>query len=203
MATWYVACSSVTAVVMRTLLLALASAVAVSGTPALIDLPGVSSVAGKAAPETVVWLEAPGAKRAKPEKAVLDQRNLSFSPRVMAVQVGTRVEFPNSDRVFHNVFSTHDSSKFDLGLYPVGAVKHVPFDRPGLSRVFCNIHPQMAAYVMVLETPYFAVSGDHGEFVIRDVPAGTYRYHAWRPGAAIIKSTVTVAADTRLHVQWP
>lgn len=172
-----------------------------SGAPPLIDLHGLSSVAGKGVPEAVVWLEAPGAAR-RPEPAVLDQRNISFNPRVMAVQVGTQVKFPNNDRVFHNVFSTHESNKFDLGLYPVGTVKYLPFDRPGLSRVFCSIHPQMAAYVMVLETPYFAVSDARGRFVIAGVPAGTYRYRAWRPGAPIITDSVTVTADTELHVRW-
>lgn len=173
-----------------------------SGAPPLIDLHGLSSVAGKAVPEAVVWLDAPGAARSRPDPAVLDQRNLSFAPRVLAVQVGTQVKFPNNDRVFHNVFSTHESNKFDLGLYPVGTVKHLPFDRPGLSRVFCSIHPQMAAYVMVLETPYFAVSDARGRFVIRDVPAGAYRYHAWRPGSDILTNSVVVGADTELHVRW-
>ncbi len=101
-------------------------------------------------------------RRGTPREVVLDQRNLSFTPHVLAVQVGTTVKFPNDDRVFHNVFSFHDGHKFDLGLYPVGAVKQVPFDRPGLSRIFCNIHPKMAAYVMVVDTPYFAVSDQAG-----------------------------------------
>ncbi len=172
------------------------------GGPEVIDLQGTSVVSGKPMAEAVIWLEAPGAKRPRP-RAVLDQRNLSFSPRVMAVQVGTQVTFPNSDRVFHNVFSTHESNKFDLGLYPVGAVKTVPFDRPGLSRIFCSIHPQMAAYVMVLDTPYFAVSDALGRFVIDDVPAGTYRYHAWRPGGPILNDTIVVDAAARMLVEWP
>ncbi len=170
--------------------------------PELVDLQGTSIAAGKPLPEAVVWLDAPGAKRAAP-KAILDQRNLSFTPRVMAVQVGTPVTFPNSDRVFHNVFSTHESNKFDLGLYPVGAVKTVPFDRAGLSRIFCSIHPQMAAYVMVVDTPYFAVSDAQGRFVIDDVPPGTYRYHAWRPGGAIRSDTIVVSPSARMLVEWP
>ena len=100
------------------------------------------------------------------------------------------MEFPNDDRVFHNVFSFHDGKRFDLGLYPVGAVKHVPFDQPGLSRIFCNIHPQMAAYVMVVDTPYFAVSDRDGPFRDSGVPAGSYTYHAWRPGGQILNGSV-------------
>ena len=192
-----------TAVAVRVLLLASTWLLAIGGSPALVDLYGTSSVSGKAAPEAVVWLEAPALKRARTEPVVLDQRNLNFSPRVLVVQMGTRVQFPNHDRVFHNVFSHHDGKIFDLGLYPVGAVKEVPFDSPGLSRVFCNIHPQMAAYVMVLDTPHFALSDQSGQFVIRAVPAGTYVYHAWRPGGAILSDTVVVGPDTRLSVRWP
>ncbi len=171
--------------------------------PEAVDVRGVSTIAGRPLADAVVWLDAPvSAHRSKPAPATLDQINQSFSPRVLAVEVGTRVEFPNHDRVFHNVFSHHDGKIFDLGLYPVGAVKEIPFDRPGLSRVFCNIHPQMSAYVMVLDTPYFAVSDQNGGFTIRSVPPGTYPYHAWRPGGTILNETFVVDADRRMQVQW-
>ena len=169
-----------------------------------IDVPGVSRLSGRPVSDAVIWLDAPAStRRARTEPAVLDQRNLKFMPRVLAVQVGTRVKFPNSDRVFHNVFSHHDGKIFDLGLYPVGAVKEVPFDRPGLSRVFCNIHPHMAAYVMVVDSPYFAVSDAEGAFMIRGVPPGSYVYHAWRPGGDILSDSVLVGPTTRLVVEWP
>jgi plastocyanin len=187
----------------RLVSVALSTVLALAGAPASIDLSGVSVGAGdKPVAEAIVWLEASGARRTR-QKIVLDQRNLSFAPRVLAVQAGTPVTFPNSDRVFHNVFSTHESNKFNLGVYPVGAVKTVPFDRPGLSRIFCSIHPQMAAYVMVLESPYFAVSDAQGAFVIRDIPPGTYRYRAWRAGGATLSDTIAVDAGTRFRVEWP
>ena len=104
---------------------------------------------------------------------VLDQRNLQFSPHVLAVSVGTQVEMPNSDRVFHNVFSFHDGKRFDLGLYPVGTAKVVTFDRPGLSRIFCNIHPTMAAYVLAVDSAYLAVSDARGQFAMAPVPQGS------------------------------
>jgi len=127
--------------------------------PASAGLRGVVHVGSSPAPRVVVWLEAPQSSPAPPraQQPVLDQRHLSFSPQVLVVQVGTTVEFPNNDRVFHNVFSFRDGKRFDLGLYPIGAVRRVRFDRPGLSRVFCNIHPNMAAYVIVVDTPYFAI----------------------------------------------
>jgi plastocyanin len=190
-------------VVIRLFMIVSAWWLALGAAPAVVDLHGESSVAGKALPGAVVWLEVSGIRRGPAAPAVLDQRNLTFEPHVLAVQVGTRVKFPNHDRVFHNVFSHHDGKIFDLGLYPVGAVKEVPFDRPGLSRVFCNIHPQMAAYVMVLETPFFAVSDRDGKFVIRGVPPGTYVYRAWRPGGAILSNSVSVHSDTRLNIEWP
>ena len=93
------------------------------------------------------------------------------APHVLAVRVGTVVEFPNNDRVFHNVFSFHDGKQFDLGLYPVGTMRRVTFDHPGLSRIFCNIHPNMGAHVMVVDTPYFTVSDDDGRFTIAGDPA--------------------------------
>ncbi len=167
------------------------------------DLAGVAVAAGKPVVDAVVWLDAPDApKLAHPPPAVLEQRSLQFSPHVLAVQVGTKVKFPNDDRVFHNVFSYHEGKPFDLGLYPVGAVKDVPFNQPGLSRIFCNIHPQMAAYVMVLDTPYFAVSTAGGRFTVRGVPAGSYTYHAWRPGGSILNGTVDVREGAALEVRW-
>jgi plastocyanin len=167
-------------------------------------LVGVVRIKGHPQKDVVVWLEggtpAPAAGR---RKIVLDQRNLAFSPRVLAVSVGTQVEMPNSDRVFHNVFSFHDGKRFDLGLYPVGTAKVVTFDTPGLSRIFCNIHPTMAAYVLAVASAYLAVSDSRGEFAIVRVPEGTYTYHAWRPGDETTTGKVTVRAGARLEIDWP
>ncbi len=175
------------------------------GGSAASDLPGTVRAGGKLVPEAVVWLDVPPPVPYVPRpKAVLDQRDLSFQPHVLAVQVGTTVEFPNHDRVFHDVFSFHDGKQFDLGLYPVGTVRPVLFDQVGLSRIFCNIHPGMSAYVMVVNTPYFAVSDSHGHFAIPGVAPGSYPYHAWRAGEAKeLEGSVDVAAGTTLDLQWP
>ena len=169
-----------------------------------VDLAGSTAVRDKPIADAVVWLDAPGAP-ARPvrQNVVLDQRNLRFVPRVLVIQVGTTVEFPNNDRVFHDVFSFRDGRKFELGLYPVGTVKSVPFDRPGLSRVFCNIHPAMAAYIRVVDTPHFALSDRDGRFTIAEVPAGTYTYHAWRPGGEILTGSTAVRPGASLDVRWP
>ncbi len=165
---------------------------------------GTVVVGERPIPDAVVWLEAPDAPRpSSPVPAVLEQRQLQFVPHVLVVQVGTEVRFPNDDRVFHNVFSYHEGKRFDLGLYPVGAVKDVDFNQPGLSRIFCNIHPQMAAYVMVVDTPYFAVTDEAGRFAIDHVPAGSYPYHAWRPGGLVLSGSVDVRAGASLEIRWP
>ena len=188
------------------LLLTMTGAVAGGGST---DLHGVARAGGRPAPDTVVWLDTRAASvvPARPQtgRVVLDQRNLAFSPHVLVVRVGTIVDFPNNDRVFHNVFSFHDGKKFDLGLYPVGALRRVTFDRPGLSRIFCNIHANMAAFVLAIDSPYFARADGSGAFTIADVPDGAHTYHAWRPGATTEPTgTWTSRPSTGpLAIEWP
>ena len=169
-----------------------------------IDFHGTAQVGGRPAANVVVWVDAPDATAgSQSRKVVLDQHNLSFSPRVLIVRVGTTVEFPNSDRVFHNVFSFRDGKQFDLGMYPVGTARRVRFDQPGLSRIFCNIHPGMAAYVMAVDTPYFAVSDQTGTFRIASIPPGTHTYHAWRSGGQGVNGTWTSDSDGSVELRWP
>jgi plastocyanin len=166
-------------------------------------LQGVVRVAGRAAKDVVIWVDAPGGTTAPHAKARLDQRNMQFVPRVLAVRVGTSVEMPNSDRLLHNVFSFRDGKIFDLGLYPVGASQTVKFERAGLSRIFCNIHPTMAAYVLALDSDFFAVSDAQGRFTIDSVPGGTYTYHAWRAGKAATTGTLVADPDRPVEVELP
>lgn len=187
---------------MRSLLVALLC-LAAAGVPRTQKVIGSARAGSAPVAEAVVWIDAPDAPPfVQRSKIVLDQRNMQFVPHVLAVRVGSRVDFPNHDRVFHDVFSFRDGKTFDLGLYPVGAVRVVTFDRAGLSRVFCNIHPHMAAYVMAVDTPYFAVTDASGAFAIPDVPARAATYHAWRPGGTTLTGTVDLAAESRLDVDW-
>jgi plastocyanin len=168
------------------------------------ELSGTAQAAGKPVASAVVWLDTTSSPRPQEMKHVtLDQRHLQFEPRVLAVRVGTTVDFPNSDLVFHNVFSFRDGKKFDLGMYPVGTSKPIVFDKPGLSRIFCQIHPHMAAYVMAVETPYFAVSDSRGVFTIAGVPPGSYTFHAWRSGGQIVTGSIVVDSTHPLEVHWP
>jgi plastocyanin len=131
----------------------------------------------------VLWLlplDKPGIEH--PTKAVqyrIEQKNKEFHPHVLAVPVGTAVEFPNEDPFFHNVFSLYKGKKFDLGLYEAGSSRRVVFDKPGVSFIFCNIHPDMNAYILALNTPYLSVSDRKGHLQITEVPFGRYRMHIW------------------------
>ena len=109
----------------------------------------------------------------------LVQKNKSFEPHVLVVPVGSLVEFPNRDPFFHNVFSLFEGKRFDLGLYEAGSSRDVHFDKPGVSYIFCNIHPEMSAVVIAVETPYYATSDARGEIAIRNVPAGRYTLRVW------------------------
>ena len=167
------------------------------------DLSGIARAGGKPVQHAVVWLEVGRPDTfAQTSRIVMDQRNLTFYPHVLVVRVGTTVDFPNSDKVFHNVFSFRDGKKFDLGMYPTGTSKRIVFDKPGLARLFCNIHPNMAAYVMAVDTPYYAMSDETGAFTIAKVPSGTYTYRAWRPGGQPISGSVTVDSEKPLEIQW-
>jgi plastocyanin len=167
------------------------------------DLVGTTRARERPEPNAVVWIEAESSSGRETRKAVLDQQNLTFSPHVLAVRAGTTVEFPNRDRVFHNVFSFHDGKRFDLGMYPVGTVRNVTFGEPGLSRIFCNIHPNMAAYVMAVDSDYFAVSDSSGRFLIAAVPPGTHVYHAWHPGGTTLTGSTVADSDKPLEIRWP
>ncbi len=111
--------------------------------------------------------------------AQLIQKDKIFDPHLVVVQVGSWVDFPNHDPFFHNVFSLFNGKRFDLGLYEAGSTRGVRFDRPGICYIFCNIHPQMSAVVVVVDTPYFAISDAKGEVSISRVPSGRYQLYIW------------------------
>jgi plastocyanin len=145
--------------------------------------------AGRISPaiSTVVWLSPLGADNGPasvpPMHAVLQQKNKTFEPHLLVVTRGSTVEFPNRDPWFHNVFSLFNGKRFDLGLYEAGTSRTVHFDREGISFIFCNIHPEMSAVVVVLPSQYFAIPDKQGEFAIASVPAGRYTLHVWNESA--------------------
>jgi plastocyanin len=144
---------------------------------------------------SVVFLEtAPQAafEAPSPRRAALDQRNETFVPYVVAVTVGSVVDFPNSDRTYHNVFSLSKARRFDLGRYPRGQSRSVRFDRPGEVRVFCEIHSHMSAWILVFAHRYFATTDADGRYRIEGVPAGSYTLAAWNDGAVRARAELRV-----------
>ena len=137
----------------------------------------------------------------EPGRASLDQRNETFVPHVLAVTVGTVVDFPNSDRTYHNVFSLSKPKRFDLGRYAAGRSKSVRFDTPGVVRVFCDIHSHMNAFVLVFTHPFFDVTDLDGRFRIDNVPPGTYTVVGWYEGEAHASRSVTVTANAVVDVE--
>lgn len=132
--------------------------------------------------EAAVYVEKVEGKRFElPGKnPVIDQINLVFVPHVLPILVGTTVDFPNSDTVRHNVFSTPKSAKqFNLGTYDVGVVKQITFEKEGVVSLLCNVHAEMSSYVIVLQNPYFAVTDKQGKFIIRNVSPGRHRLTFW------------------------
>jgi plastocyanin len=157
----------------------------------------------------VIWLT-PFAQGADPVSAPpsghstpqIAQMNKSFDPHVLVIQVGTPVQFPNKDPFLHNVFSLFDGKRFDLGFYEAGSSKTVHFDRPGVSFLFCNIHPEMSGAVVAVDTPYFGISDRNGRVTIPNVPDGRYQLNVWyeRSLPEDLKAagrTVTISDATR------
>ncbi len=131
----------------------------------------------------------------------LVQYNKMFHPSLLVVPVGGKVEFPNRDPFFHNVFSLFEGKRFDLGLYESGTTQFVTFDKPGISFIFCNIHAQMSAVVIALATPYYGISDARGEISIANVPPGRYEMQVFHSSVApealhALNREITVTAGT-------
>jgi len=164
----------------------------------------------KDASQAVVWLNpVAGATLETPRQDAskipqLVQKNKSFQPSLLVIPVGGKVEFPNHDPFFHNVFSLFEGKRFDLGLYESGTSRFVQFDKPGISYIFCNIHAEMSAVIIALNTPYYAISNARGEISIPNVPPGRYElqvFHSSVPPENLqtVTREITVASgDTSL-----
>lgn len=151
----------------------------------------------------VVYIETIPSRTFGPGRdAVMDQLKLTFVPHVLPVVVGTKVAFPNSDEVRHNVFSPSPVKRFNLGTYPRGVNKHVVFDKPGVVELLCNVHAEMSAYIVVTETPYLAQATPDGSYALKNVPAGTYVVSAWREQLKQARQQVTVREGETLKLEF-
>jgi plastocyanin len=159
----------------------------------------VSGVAG----QSVVYVDSISGKTfpAPTQHPVIDQKGLVFQPHVSAAQVGTTVEFLNSDSVAHNVFWTsvggNKKLNHNMGTWPKGERKSFKFDTPGAVPILCNVHPEMSAYLVVVPTPYFAVSDQTGTYRVENVPDGSYTVIAWHEGAKNQSKPVSVSGDAK------
>ena len=155
---------------------------------------------GRAAANAVVFLQ--GAAKPLPmRRAVVDQRDHRFVPHVSVVTVGTTVQFPNNDAVFHNVFTEYHAARFDLGMYPRGKSKSQVFDRAGVAVLMCTVHSDMSAYVVVVDTPYYATADGKGRFAIPNVPPGRYRAQVWHESGETASEEVAVSAGGTLALK--
>jgi plastocyanin len=148
-------------------------------------------------------------------KFTMDQQNLTFIPHVLPIPVGALVHFPNNDKVDHNIFSLSRTKKFNLGSYKPGENKSVLFDKPGIVELRCDVHAEMAAFIMVLENPYFAVTDDQGRFEIpnskyleknnikgiKDLPPGKYILKIWHEKLKTQKQMITVPENGEASIE--
>jgi plastocyanin len=149
--------------------------------------------------DAVVWIEGPKVKP-RPSTATVVMKNKTFAPRVVVVPVGGTVDFPNQDPVFHNVFSVSGENRFDLDLYKKPKSAYKVFEHPGVVRIYCNIHPQMSAFVLVRENPFWARPGPDGRFEIPEVPPGDWVLKAWHERSGESSQGVTVPGDGVVEV---
>lgn len=152
---------------------------------AAVTVTHANKVRSHDASNVVVWLAPsddsvlPPVPISQPSRPRLVQRNKSFEPHVLVVRVGSLVQFPNRDPFFHNVFSLFEGKRFDLGLYEAGSTRDVLFNKPGISYIFCNIHAEMSAVVIALNTPFYGISDTRGQVLIPNVAPGHYTLHVW------------------------
>ena len=156
-------------------------------------------------PLAVVYLEGSFAKRNATATKQMAQKDLTFMPTLLPVQVGTRVEFPNLDDTYHNIFSFSPAKRFDLGRYRSDEVPipSVLFDTPGLVTVRCDIHEHMRALILVLDTPYFVISDPEGHYRLSGLPAGRYTLKAWLTSKTTREQPVSLTNGATLNVNFP
>ena len=163
---------------------------------------GTITIAGKPAPDAVVSIEGLSKdqiktqiSQTKPQKKIIDQRNLKFTPTVVVIIAGETVDFPNNDKSWHNVYSKGGPNDFDLGLYAAGETRSKKFDKAGVSRILCNAHPNMEAFVVAKDHPFFSTADSRGNYEIKNVPLGKVRVEIWHPNLEVRSDTVEIVRD--------
>lgn len=181
--------------------LALAAPLAAGTITGSVVLTEKNGLPARDAADVVVYVEGARARR-RPVKATMTMKGKAFTPHVVAVPVGTTVEFPNEDPILHNVFSVSGENRFDLQLYKRPKSGSWTFPKPGVVRVYCNIHPQMSAIVLVTDTPFYAKTQADGSFRIEGVPAGHYTLRAWHERGGEASLPVEVPAEGEIGARF-
>ncbi|HET7922042.1 MAG TPA: methylamine utilization protein [Gammaproteobacteria bacterium] len=186
----------------------LLSALALAPSAGAADLHGSVALTGRSADtatlgDAVVFFRpaAPVKRRTPPRNASMEMLHKALVPHVLAIKEGTSVEFPNLDPILHNLFSTTPGNSFDLGLYRAGHEKSVTFDHPGLVRVYCNVHHEMFAYILVLDTPYFTGVNADGSFTLHGLPAGGGNLVVWHPRATVWREKLVIPDAAPVQVK--
>ena len=175
------------------MLAALAAPVVAAAATLTVD---VKNARGSTVADAVVYAVREGAGYAPAKRtAVMDQKNRTFVPHVLPVQVGTSVQFPNSDDIRHQVYSFSTAKTFQLPLYTGTPSKAIVFDKPGVASLGCNIHDRMSAYIVVVDTPHFAATGKTGRVRLADLPAGKYVVQIWHPSLKAGPVSVTLTSN--------
>jgi plastocyanin len=163
---------------------------------------GTITIGGKPANDAVVSIEdlskdqiKSAVAHIKPAKKIIDQRNLKFIPTVVAIMAGETVDFPNNDKTWHNVYSKGGANDFDLGLYASGKTRSKKFDKAGVSRILCNAHPNMEAFVVVKDHPFFSTTDSRGNYEIKNVPLGKVRVEIWHPNFDVRSDNIEIVRD--------
>jgi plastocyanin len=169
------------------------------------ELSGEQAVIAPNPPAAVVYLEGDFGSKTTPLKDQMIQKNFDFVPRLLPVQVGTTVTFPNEDDTYHSIFSFSKPKRFDLGRYRKDEipVPSVLFDQPGAVVLHCDIHEHMRAIILVLETPYFGKTDAQGNYRIGNLPEGRFKFAAWLNDKTILEKQVDLKNGTTLHVDFP
>jgi plastocyanin len=167
---------------------------------------GAITVGGKPATDAVVSIEGlskeqakPQMSLAKPQKKIMDQRNMKFIPTVVAIVVGETVDFPNNDNSWHNVYSKGGANDFDLGLYAPGKTRSKKFDKPGVSRILCNAHPNMEGFIVVKDHPFFSTTDSRGNYEIKNVPLGKVRVEIWHPNLEVRTEMIEIVRTGEVY----
>jgi len=176
------------------------SAVLAADVPGVGIVKGTITIDGKPATDAVVSIEDLSKEQIKtainkPAKKTIDQRGQKFIPTVVVIRVGETVDFPNNDKSWHNVYSKGGDNDFDLGLYPPGKTRSKKFDKPGVSRILCNAHPDMEAFIVVKDHPFFSSTDSRGNYEIKNVPLGKLRVEIWHPNLEVRSEPVPLVRD--------